>query len=61
MPENIYTPEQAVQALKSIMTEKGMDTEYAHIKADNILCELLTSFGCQEVVDAYEDIPKWFA
>ena len=38
-----------------------MDTECAHIAADETLCNLLGYLGCQDVVDAYDKIHKWYA
>jgi hypothetical protein len=29
--------------------------------ADDILCNLLVSLGYKEVVDAWEEVPKWYA
>jgi hypothetical protein len=37
------------------------DTECAHGEADNILCELLTRLGYNDVVTAYEAVDKWYA
>ena len=37
------------------------DTEYAHIQADNILCDILENLGYKDIVDAYNDIPKYYA
>ncbi len=42
---------EAVERLEAI--EKSYDTESGHIEADDILCEVLTALGCQEVVDAF--------
>jgi hypothetical protein len=51
----------AAQRLRQI-AEKNTDPEAGHSEADGILCELLTSLGMQEVVDAYKAIePKWYA
>jgi len=40
--------------------QKNLDTECAHIKADNILCDLLKDIGFGEVVIEYEKINKWY-
>jgi hypothetical protein len=37
------------------------DQEVDHMKADNILCELLIKLGYEKVVEEYRSIPKWFA
>ena len=48
-----------VTGLKELATFK--DIEAAHIQADDMLCWLLEQLGYKEVVDAYEDINKWYA
>lgn len=52
------TKEKAIAELKEA---NKLDTERAHYKADEILCELLNSLGYQEVVEVYKDIYKWYA
>lgn len=37
------------------------DTEVAHLHADEVLCQLLTSLGYEDVADAYREIGKWYA
>ncbi len=40
------------------------DTECAQLRfgeADDIICELLTSLGYQDVVKEYDLVDKWFA
>jgi hypothetical protein len=37
------------------------DTEKAHVMADEILCELLTRLGFEDVVNLYNNIDKWYA
>ena len=37
------------------------DPEYVHIKADALLCELLTQLGFSEVVDEYISLPKYYS
>ena len=37
------------------------DTEMVHVKADEILCELLSELGYTEIVDAYNELEKWYA
>ncbi len=37
------------------------DQEEAHIAADDILCELLTAIGYEDVVKEYEKIGKWYS
>lgn len=40
--------------------QKG-DREDWHVEADNILCELLDYLGYHDFVEAFEEVPKWYA
>jgi hypothetical protein len=37
------------------------DTEVAHSRADEILCELLRSLGYDRTVNAWDAVDKWYA
>lgn len=37
------------------------DREFAHVRADRVLCELLAELGYGEVVTAWQQIEKWYA
>ena len=37
------------------------DTETAHSLADMCLCRILEELGFYDVVERYEQIPKWYA
>lgn len=37
------------------------DDERDHVEADEIVCNLLTELGFHKVVEAYEDVGKWYA
>ena len=38
------------------------DYEASHVEADEILVDLLLSFGCpKEVIEAYNNVGKWYA
>jgi hypothetical protein len=37
------------------------DREMAHVEADQLLCKLLIELGYKDVVDAWENIDKWYA
>ena len=37
------------------------DLEDYHLTADNILCEFLEYLGYKELVDAFDNVPKWYA
>lgn len=41
--------------------QNSSDIEDAHGKADDILCEALKVFGCNELIELYEQIEKWYA
>ena len=40
---------------------KCMDTEVAHVEADDLLCKLLRELGMDKLVDKFEEINKWYA
>ena len=44
-----------------LLAETKHDPELAHITADRLLCELLEKLGCQEVVAAYQKIPRYYS
>lgn len=37
------------------------DFEYAHLDADDILCDFLLILGYKEIVDDYRKVGKWYA
>ena len=37
------------------------DTEVAHARADDLLCEYLRLLGKTEIVEAYDQVDKWYA
>lgn len=41
--------------------KQSNDIEASHVDADDILCELLIELGYNDVVSAYNKVPKWFA
>ena len=60
-PTNIY--KQALEELEEIIAKQNTnqhDQEVEHIKADRILCAVLRAKGHNELVDAYEQISKWY-
>lgn len=48
-------------AVKQMKRCNDDDTETAHIKADDILCELLKDLGFNDLVDEYNNISKWYS
>lgn len=56
------TRETADRILKEMSElDDTFDTELAHVEADNLLCEMLTVLGYDEIVEAYAKIGKWYA
>lgn len=37
------------------------DTEISHSNADDLLCELLSVLGFNDIVEIYKKINKWYA
>jgi hypothetical protein len=40
---------------------KNNDIEVAHSDADQVLCDLLTSLGYEDVVEIWDRVGKWYA
>lgn len=53
------TKEQAIEELKE--WQKYNDEEVGHARADDVLCDLLSSLGYDDVVDEWKKIDKWYA
>lgn len=51
--------EQWIEELKSLASYP--DTEMVHSRADQILCEALEYLGYSNLVDAWENLDKWYA
>ena len=51
--------EDAIEKLKA--EQESGDTEMAHSRADDVLCDLLISLGYKDVVAEYLEVDKWFA
>lgn len=51
--------EKALARLREL--KDSPDVEGAHVNADDILCALLESLGYADVVQAYHNVPKWYA
>lgn len=54
------TPEEFKKQMHEIVMLGG-DPEQAHIEADNLMCELLTSLGYGEGIAVYSAAEKWYA
>lgn len=44
-----------------IEEQENWDSEMAHVNADEVLCDLLTALGYDDVVAEYNRIRKWYA
>lgn len=53
------TREEAIAKLKDL--QKSGDTEAAHGDADQIICDLLSELGYQDVVEQWDKVDKWYA
>ena len=53
------TREQAIKELEE--WQSCGDYEIAHSRGDDILCKLLKTLGYEDVVEAWDEIPKWYA
>lgn len=55
------TKKQILDEMKTLLNSD--DTEFAHIQADSLLIELIRSLSsdCEDVIEAYENVEKWFA
>ena len=58
-PPNDISPEQAC----IIMTQYFIDgdTELGHVKADGLMCDILTQFGYSSMVNVFKNANKWYA
>lgn len=53
------TPEQAVETLKTLQGK--LDPEVFHVKADEVLCDLISALGHPEVVAEWRKVHRWYA
>lgn len=49
------------RAVERLSDVKDFDTERAHSEADETLCDVLTSLGYEEIVEAWRKVDKWYA
>ena len=54
------TRQEALISLESIINNQD-DVEDDHREADQVLCELLSELGYDDVVNLYQQIEKWYA
>jgi hypothetical protein len=61
------TPEQALRAMREIVAaddegeRRYLSPDEEHATADDVLCALLRSLGCGQVVDEYLKLSRYFA
>jgi len=53
------TKQEAIARLRQC--KNNADIEFAHMEADQILCDLLTTLGYGDVVEEFEKLDKWYA
>lgn len=53
------TYQEYVTAMNFNVTDS--DTERAHRRADNLLIEFLKEAGYVELIEAYENVKKWYS
>jgi hypothetical protein len=46
--------------LEKCQTGYGKDFEVAHIEADRVLCDILVALGYEDIVEAWDDVCKWY-
>jgi len=51
--------EEVIKKLKKLVDND--DQEMAHVEADQILMDFLVSLGYEDIVNAYDEIGKWYA
>lgn len=44
-----------------LAVRSSKDEEFAHMKADKILCDLLVELGYEKIVDEYNKVEKWYS
>jgi len=53
------TKDEAIERLQEC--QWNGDTEAAHGKADDVLCDLLLSLGYKDVVEEWDKVDKWYS
>ena len=52
------TPQEFKEKMKEL---ESYDTEYRHIKADELMCQLLISLGYEEGIEIYSNFLMWYS
>jgi hypothetical protein len=53
------TPQEFAEKMKAI--DEAGDIEVSHVKADELLCEVLRELGYAEGVKIFSEMDKWYA
>ena len=60
MTQTPMTSAEAIKRLRSA-AEECPDEEAAHMRADDVLCDLLDSLGYQDVTAEFKKMEKWYS
>lgn len=47
--------------MRFIKEQSRYDTEAAHSKADDLLCDILTEIGLEEIANEFDAFEKWYS
>lgn len=59
LPDVPWTPDLAAEAIREIAADG--DTEVAHCRADDVLCDILLQLGYDKAVAEFIKMAKWYA
>ncbi len=54
-------PHEFARRMREIAQSAEDDPEVGHLKADNLMIELLRSLGYGEGVNIFDEMPRWYA
>jgi hypothetical protein len=57
----LISPEEALRRMNAIWAKSPRDLERNHQKADDLLCEILSSLGYEKVVEKFQSEDKWYS
>lgn len=55
------TAERVLLELRELNHGGPGDPELEHSRADELLCEMLTTLGYEQIVSAWHEVDKWYA
>lgn len=55
------TPKEFEKEMKKIIENKSKDTEYVHLKMDELMCKVLEGLGYQKGVSLFKNTERWYA